>query len=167
MLCTKPPPKRVETPSALRCSSRITVSEPPVFGVSVCTSPRPPKSCVTSSCVPPPLSPAPSPQPVAAAALSATATTAARRWARGLRNGEHHAVAAPGERAVGVARPVDDLQVEHIAAAAQARGQQVAPVAAVADREPRPAQGAALLHGLERLAPAVERRAAAAVVARQ
>src|SRR5438876_800626 len=45
MLCTKPPPYRVET-LAFRCSRRMTVSEPPAFGWSNCATGWVPKAAV-------------------------------------------------------------------------------------------------------------------------
>src|SRR3954469_17939497 len=157
MLWTKPPPKRVVT-FALRWSRRMTVSEPETFGASRSCCARAPKSCVTVSRVSAGALPAPAPQPASGAASAPrSASSAAGRAA--LANVEDTAVAAPVPDAVAVERPVDRLDVEHVVPAAEALGQQVREVGAVAHGEEEPA---AALRADEPLAAAAEREAAVA-----
>ncbi len=75
---TNLPPKLVVT-CALRANSRITVSAPWIFGSGASTSTWAPKSRVTSSDVPPGVSPAPTPQPAATSAATASSGMRARR----------------------------------------------------------------------------------------
>src|SRR4051794_3952538 len=148
----------------------MTVSDPPDLGWSVWTSGSAPKSLLTSSWVSAAFGPAPRPQPAAAVAARATTMTATARGARArdrLANGEHHAGRAARQPRGLVAGLVEDLEVQHVAAAAEPGRQQVAPARAGAYREPGAVRGAALLDGLELLALAVVGRARAAVVARE
>src|SRR3954469_9917723 len=157
MLWTKPPPKRVVT-FALRWSRRMTVSEPETFGASRSCCARAPKSCVTVSRVSAGALPAPAPQPASGAASAPrSASSAAGRAA--LANVEDTAVAAPVPDAVAVERPVDRLDVEHVVPAAEALGQQVREVGAVAHGEEEPT---AALRADEPLAATAEREAAVA-----
>src|SRR5215211_4393492 len=159
MLCTNPPPKRVVT-FALRCSSRMTVSEPETSGASRRRSARTPKSWVTVSRVPAGFSPAPAPQPAdSAASAPRSASSAAGRRRPGLANVEDTAVATALAHAVAVERPVDRHDVEHVMAARQLLREQVVDRAAVADREEEPA---AALRADEPLAPPAVGRAAVA-----
>src|SRR3954453_11828644 len=118
MLWTKPPPKRVVT-LALRCSRRMTVSEPDTFGVASSCCLREPKSCVTVRRVCDGALPAPAPQPASSAASAPrSAGSAACRPA--LANVEDTAVAAPVPHGVAVEQPVDRLDVEHVVSAREA-----------------------------------------------
>src|SRR3954452_3443328 len=122
MLWTKPPPKRVVT-LALRCSRRMTVSEPDTFGVASSCCLREPKSCVTVRRVCDGALPAPAPQPAGSAASAPrSASSAAGR--RALADVEDTAVAAPDSDGVPVERLVDRARVEHVVPARQALGQQ-------------------------------------------
>src|SRR3954454_7764490 len=100
----------------------MTVSDPPVLGWSDWTRGSAPKSWETRRRVPVASGPAPRPQPATAVVAATAARTVTRPRARvrsALGNGEHHARGAAGQLGRLVAGLVDDLLVEHVAAAAE------------------------------------------------
>ena len=122
--------RSASSPSNVRCSRRITVSRLArrlAAGVGAKPVAAEVRETVTVTAPPDCCSAGPKPQP-------ATTSSSATETGGASSDGEHHPRGAARQRRA-VARAVDRDRVEHVAAPAQPRREQVGPVGAVADRE--------------------------------